>query len=216
MTAIGAVLPGRVVSFEAVSLLRFVSHPQVRLSAEIPVPQWGLTQEGRRRVEAVATESWLAPATRLLSSDETKALETAAILAASNDLPIEVRVGLRENDRSATGFVPPSLFEQLADEYFAEPDSSAQGWETSRHAQQRAIEATADLVAWSDGDVIICGHGGGGTLLLCHLLGVPISRDHDQNCPPAAPRGGNFWTFDCETSSVVHGWRPIEELIIAE
>lgn len=194
------------------ALLRFISHPQVRVSADIPVPRWGLTDAGRRRVAAVATQPWLNSVERLISSDETKALETAAIIAAEAGLPIEVRIGLRENDRSSTGFVPAWRFEQLADAFFAEPDTSVEGWETSLDAQTRVVNATSDLFASPGGDVLISGHGGVGTLLLCHLLGITISRDRDQNGPTSAPGGGNHWTFDCDTGQVLHGWRPIEEL----
>jgi broad specificity phosphatase PhoE len=199
-----------------VAVVRFLSHPQVRVSADIPIPRWGLTDAGRRRIAAVSRKPWLTSVQRLISSDETKALETAAIIAADTGLPIEVRVGLRENDRSATGFVPPSRFEQLADAFFAEPDTSVEGWETSRDAQARVVKATSDLFSKPSGDVLISGHGGVGTLLLCHLLGVPISRDHDQNGPTSAPGGGNHWTFDCDAGRVLHGWRPIEELIPSE
>lgn len=183
------------------------------MSADIPVPRWGLTDAGRRRVAAVATQPWLASVQRLISSDETKALETAAIIATETGLPIEVRSGLRENDRSSTGFVPPSRFEQLADAFLAEPDTSVEGWETSRDAQARVVKATSDLFTKPGGDVLISGHGGVGTLLLCHLLGIPISREHDQNGPTCASGGGNHWTFDFVAERVLHGWRPMEELI---
>lgn len=195
------------------AVLRFISHPRVRVSADIPVPRWGLTEDGRDRVETMCRQPWLSRVERLVSSDETKALETAAIIAAATGVPIEVRPDLHENDRSSTGFVPPDRFEQLADAFFAHPDRSVEGWETACDAQGRIVAATADLVAENAGDVVISGHGGVGTLLLCHLLGEPIGRDHDQNGPPAAPGGGNSWTFDLAARRVVHGWRPIEQSI---
>jgi broad specificity phosphatase PhoE len=57
-----------------------------------------------------------------------------------------------------------------------------------------------------DGDVAMVAHGGTGTLLLCHLAGVPISRDWDQ------PRtnGGNYFAFDLMTFRLLHGWRSID------
>lgn len=192
------------------STVYFVSHPQVRVSADVPVPRWGLTDRGRQRAEAMCAQPWVQTATRLVSSDETKALETAAIIATATGLPIEVRSGVRENDRSATGFVPPDEFEQLANAFFAHPDESVRGWETSRAAQRRVVEATTDVLAATDGDVILSGHGGVGTLLLCHLLGVEISREHDQNHPPAAPGGGNYWAYDCDVQRVLHRWQPID------
>jgi broad specificity phosphatase PhoE len=50
--------------------------------------------------------------------------------------------------------------------------------------------------------VAIIAHGGVGTLLLCHLSGLPISRDQDQ--PPT--NGGNYFAFDQMTLRLIHGW----------
>jgi broad specificity phosphatase PhoE len=193
-----------------VGFLRFVTHPQVRISADIPVPRWGLSEVGQLRAEAMLKQPWLAPTTRLLSSGETKALETAAVVAAATGLPIEVREALHENDRSSTGFVPPDEFEILADAFFGQPNESVRGWETSAAAQARVKAATADLLDDGDGDILVVGHGAVGTLLLCHLLGIAISRAEDQVGGDAAPGGGNYWTFDRSTATVIHRWRPID------
>jgi broad specificity phosphatase PhoE len=159
------------------AILRFVTHPQVRISADIPVPRWGLSDIGRTRAKLLAKQPWLADTTRLISSDETKALETASIIAAAIGRTIEVREQLHENDRSSTGFVPPDRFEMLADAFFAHPHESVEGWETAHTAQQRIIDATADLRTYDthrttdtqiggrtdtqiggQGDVLIIGH----------------------------------------------------------
>jgi broad specificity phosphatase PhoE len=193
-----------------VGFLRFVTHPQVRISADILVPRWGLSEVGRLRAEAMLKQPWLSRTTRLLSSDETKALETAAIVASATGLAIEVRHALHENDRSSTGFVPPDEFEDLADAFFGHPNQSIKGWETSAAAQTRVKAATADLLDDDDGDTVVVGHGAVGTLLLCDLLGVAISRAEDQVGGEAALGGGNYWTFDRSTARVVHRWRPID------
>jgi broad specificity phosphatase PhoE len=190
--------------------LRFATHPQVRISAEIPVPLWGLNDVGRSRARAFASQPWLARTTRLISSDETKALEAAAILAVETGLAIEVRHLLHENDRSSTGYVPPQRFEQLANAFFGEPLRSIEGWESAAAAQARVKAATADLMVDDDDDVLIVAHGAVGTLLLCDLLGVPISRVEDQVGEDAVPGGGNYWTFDRSTRTVIHRWRAFE------
>lgn len=192
------------------AFLRFATHPQVRISAEIPVPLWGLNDQGRLRAEIFACQPWLRQTTRLVSSGETKALETAAIVAAATGLLVEVRTNLHENDRSSTRFVPPSEFEQLADAFFAQPDISIQGWETATSAQARVKSVTADLLEDSDGDILVVAHGAVGTLLLCSLLGLPISRAEDQVGGDAAPGGGNYWTFNRTTRAIVHRWRPFD------
>ena len=45
---------------------------------------------------------------------------------------------------------------------------------------------------------------------LCDLLGIAISRTHDQIGNGAAPGGGNYWAFDRQTRSVLHRWQAIE------
>jgi broad specificity phosphatase PhoE len=199
------------------AILRFVTHPQVRISAEIPVSRWGLSDIGRRRAEALAKQPWLANTTRLISSGETKALETAAIVATAIGRTIEVRERLHENDRSSTGFVPPDRFETLADAFFANPNESIEGWETAYDAQQRIIHATADLrthapaiTTTNEGDILVIGHGAVGTLLLCDLLRIPITRIEDQVGGNAAPGGGNYWSFDRTNQTILHRWRPID------
>ncbi len=190
--------------------MRLVTHPQVRIDPNVPVPLWGLSDLGRARAVAIAAQPWLADTTRLVSSAETKALETAAIIAVATGLSIEVREHLHENDRSSTGFAPPERFEQLADAFFGNPHESIEGWETASDAQERVTRATADLLDDDIGDAVVVAHGAVGTLLLCRLLGVEISRSQDQVDGEAAPGGGNYWTFDRSTGTVLHRWRPAD------
>lgn len=192
-------------------MIRFVTHPQVRIDPDVPVPHWGLSEVGRVRATVMLRQPWLSSVTRLLSSDETKALDTAAIVSTAIGVPIEVRVGLRENDRSSTGFLAPDEFESVADAFFADPDRSVRGWETAADAQRRVVAAVADALNAVE-DVLIVGHGATGTLLLCHLLGVPITRAEDQQGGEAAPGGGNTWCFDPAAGAVVHRWRPIDRI----
>jgi broad specificity phosphatase PhoE len=190
--------------------LRLATHPQVRLDADVPVPYWGLDDLGRSRAETFASQSWIGGTTRLISSAETKALETASILAVATGLLIEIRHDLHENDRSSTGFIPPDRFESYADAFFGEPNESIEGWETAVAAQARIKSATADLLEDGEGDILVVAHGAVGTLLLCDLLGVPISRSEDQIGGDAAPGGGNYWTFDRSARAVLHRWRPVD------
>jgi broad specificity phosphatase PhoE len=127
-------------------ILRFVTHPQVRISADIPVPLWGLSDVGRTRAYQLSTQPWLATTTRLISSAETKALETA----------------------------------------------------------------TGDLLTNRRGDILVIAHGAVGTLLLCDLLGIAISRSEDQVGGEAAPGGGNYWSFDQQTKTIRHRWKSID------
>src|SRR5687768_12146813 len=109
----------------------YLTHPQVRIDPDVPIPLWGLSAEGRARTEALAARPWLRTFRRIVASEETKAQETAALLGAALGLGVEVRPGLHENDRSATGYLPRAEFEAVADLFFARPDEPVRGWETA-------------------------------------------------------------------------------------
>ncbi|QOZ71426.1 histidine phosphatase family protein [Bradyrhizobium arachidis] len=190
------------------SIVRYLTHPQVQIDPDVPVPQWGLSPIGRARTEALAQASWLARTTQVISSGERKAIETAEIIAIRLGIMIEIREAMHENDRSATGFLKPAEFEQVADQFFAEPHLSVRGWERAIDAQARIVrEAEAVLARNRPGDILFVGHGGVGTLLFCHTAGCPIDRVHDQ---PAG--GGNLFAFARDGRQVVHGWRRMEEV----
>lgn len=192
--------------------VRYLSHPQVTIDPDRDVMSWSLNDIGRRRVARLARSNLLGGTTVVISSAEQKALETARPLADALGCAFEVRERMHENDRSATGFLPPEVFERTADRFFAEPDASVRGWETARSAQRRIVgEVETCLRAFPGGDVLFVGHGGVGTLLYCHLAGCPISRDHDQG--PGG--GGCYIEYPSERPETVSRWRPMEALIPA-
>lgn len=189
-------------------ILHYVTHPQVQIDAAIPVPEWGLSDIGRTRTFAMLDQPWVGSVRRIASSGERKAMETAEILASHHRLAVEIRERMHENDRSATGFLPPPEFEAVADRFFAKPHESAHGWERTIDAQHRIVSEVAAVLDGDEGDdIALAGHGGVGTLLLLSLNGREIGREADQ---PAGD--GNFFAYDIGTRRVIHGWRPIDRL----
>ncbi len=156
-------------------------------------PTWGLSETGIRRARSVALLPEFANVRHIVSSAERKARQTAEIFAARCGISVVVDDLMHENDRSATGFLPPPEFEAVADRFFAAPDESVRGWETARAAQTRIqgrVRAHFAGIPASE-TVLFVGHGGVGTLLKCHLGGLAIDRRHDQ--PPGG--GGCFFVF---------------------
>ena len=185
----------------------YITHPQVQIDASVPVPEWGLSDIGRSRALTMLDQPWVGSIRRIVSSAERKAIETAEILAKHLGLAVEVREAMHENDRSATGFLPPPEFEAIADQFFANPHQSIRGWERAIDAQQRIVsEVEAVLGAADIGDIAFVGHGGVGTLLLLSLSGREISRAGDQ---PAG--GGNYFAYDMGARRVIHEWWPIDK-----
>jgi broad specificity phosphatase PhoE len=189
-------------------IIRYLTHPQVQIDPDVPVPQWGLSPIGRARTETVANANWLSRTAQIISSGERKAIETAEIIAGRLGLMIEIREAMHENDRSATGFLKPAEFEEVADQFFAEPHLSVRGWERAIDGQARIVrEAEAVLARNRPGDVLFVGHGAVGTLLFCHYAGHAIDRRHDQSAG-----GGHVFAFMRGGRKILHGWRRMEEM----
>jgi broad specificity phosphatase PhoE len=187
-------------------IIRYLTHPQVQIEPDRPVPLWGLNETGRSRVRVLVAAAWLKGTIRVISSAERKAIETAAPIAESLAVPLELREPMHENDRSATGFLRPHEFEQVADEFFANPLQSIRGWERAVDAQQRIVrEVEAVLAVAEGGDLLFVGHGAVGTLLFCHYAKVPVDRARDQ-----PPGGGSYFSFRRADRSVIHAWWGME------
>lgn len=200
-----------IVGFDMPQIVRYLTHPQVLMEPLKDVRAWSLNEVGSKRVATLAARlGSLAGTRRVVSSDETKAIETATPLAAALGVPLEIRPRMRENDRSATGFLEPPEFEVVADQFFAEPAKSVRGWETAEDAQRRIVaELEACLAGPQDGDILFVGHGGVGTLLFCALSGIGIDRRFDQG-----PGGGGCWfAFDSQVRRPQCGWQPMEALM---
>ncbi len=183
------------------------------MDPEVPVPLWGLSYEGRARAETFVARCIVPSGAILFSSRETKALELAEILAAATGTPILTDHQMGENDRSATGFLPPALFEDHADRFFAAPTESVNGWERAVDAQKRIVSSVRTALASIPGNAfaIFCGHGAVGTLLKCHVGGRAISRDQDQS-RWANRGGGNGFLFDFGSGQLLSEWTAMEEI----
>lgn len=191
----------------------YLTHPQVRIDAAVPVPLWGLSAEGRARAEAFVARGVVPVGTIVFSSREAKALELAELVAAAAGTPVLSDHDMGENDRSSTGFLPPALFEAHADRFFAHPQQSADGWERAIDAQARIVSAVRTALASvpPGNPVIFCGHGAVGTLLKCRVGNRRISREEDQS-RIGAHGGGNGFLFDLAAKQLLTDWTPMEEI----
>ena len=177
-----------------------ITHPEVVVDPAVPVEEWSLSPAGRDRAAQLAALPWAGTLDRLVSSAERKARETAEVLAAAHQLPWTVDPALGENDRRATGFLPPEEFEAVADLFFARPGTSVRGWETAQDAQRRIVEAVRRHTSQGEDSIGFVAHGAVGTLLWCDLNGTAIDRRHDQ------PGQGSWYRFDPTTWTADHGW----------
>jgi broad specificity phosphatase PhoE len=185
----------------------YLTHPQVEIEPQTPVPDWRLSQRGRSRILEILDRSWLRRVSRIVSSTERKAIETAGLLAGAVGIAFETAFDMGENDRSSTGFLDPPEFEKAADCFFANPDISWEGWERASDAAARIMRAVELVLDGHDGrqQLLLVGHGAIGTLLKCRLAGRSISRTEDQ---PAG--GGNLFAFSLADRRLLCDWTPME------
>jgi broad specificity phosphatase PhoE len=198
------------------TLAYFITHPDVMVDPEIPITQWPLSDVGRQRMRGVLDHAWVSTLSHVFCSEEQKARDGADIMKAALGMPVALIADLGENDRSTTGFLPPAEFWEVVEQFFDEPDSSVRGWERASDAQARVADAVKEALARTRAEepVAFVAHGGVGSLLLCHLKGVPISRLEEQPGPPAgsAPGtgGGYYFTFDRSSLAVQQDWQRID------
>jgi len=186
----------------------FITHPDVVIDPSIPVPRWPLSERGRHRMRRLLSQDWISHLEAIYCSTEQKAIDGAAILSEATGVPYRQLAALGENDRSATGYLPKAEFEATADAFFASPAESIRGWEPAVSSQARIVGALDYItrVAPGIGPVAVVSHGGVGTLLLCHLKGVPIARQEEQ----PGTSGGHYFLLREPGGTLVHGWTPID------
>jgi broad specificity phosphatase PhoE len=189
--------------------LIYITHPDVIQEPAVPVPLWALSARGRARMTALLAQPWVPTVTAVYSSAERKALDGAAILAGHLGLTSTTVAELGEVDRSSTGFLPGEEHAALARTLMEQPDVSAGGWETARQAQQRVVRAVERILSQAQPEdaIAIVGHGGVGTLLLCHLTGRPIRLSER----PPGPDGGYFFIYDATGARLVAGWERMDD-----
>ncbi|GAA3338592.1 histidine phosphatase family protein [Curtobacterium pusillum] len=182
----------------------FLTHAEVVVEPARPIESWGLSDAGRSRAARAVDVARHPEVRRIVSSEERKAVETAAVLGTATGIVPTTHGALGEIDRSATGYLPFEEFEGVVDAFFSAPEESVRGWERAVDAQARIVEAVRRLTADDDaGDVTIVSHGAVGALLLADLRGVPISRALDQ------PGMGSVFAFDPRTWRATSDWRRV-------
>lgn len=186
----------------------YLSHPQVIIDPSKSVPNWSLSPEGRTRLQGALEGDWHCNIGTIWSSTEIKALETAEFFARAKGLDVHTAVQMGENDRSATGYLDEEAFEQARIAFFQRPNESYRGWETARDAQKRIMRAIKIARLKQDRhDVLFCGHGAVGSLLMTALADETICLENDQ-----PPGGGNVFAFDLNTNELLFRWVPLESL----
>jgi broad specificity phosphatase PhoE len=156
--AVSGAARGGVVSEEPVLVL--VRHSLPEMDPARPAREWALSPEGCRR--AVQLAAHLAPyrLELIASSEELKAMQTAAILGEELGVAVVVTQGLQEQDRGGTVGLDREAFEDRMARTFGHPGERVFGGESADDARERFTEALDRVLARYAGQRLgVVGHG---------------------------------------------------------
>ena len=136
-----------------------IRHSDPEVDPDRPASEWSLSAVGIEQCGTLASklERFL-PAT-LLSSPETKAVETAERIGSHLGIGFSIRENLREHRRPAV-FLPQSEFQENIRGFFAAPDSIVYGSESSNDVAKRIeAEVCRALAEHPEGNILMVTHG---------------------------------------------------------
>ena len=136
-----------------------IRHSIPEVAPDRPASEWSLSSDGIERCETLASDlRRFLPAT-LLSSPETKAMETAQHIGLHFGIGFTVREGLREHRRPSV-FLPQPEFQENIRGFFAAPDRVVYGSESSNDVARRiGAEVRHALADHPDGNILMVTHG---------------------------------------------------------
>jgi 2,3-bisphosphoglycerate-dependent phosphoglycerate mutase len=149
---------------------------QRRVQGHMDVP---LNARGRGQAAAAAAELAGQPLGAVIASDLSRAIDTAAPIAAAHGLEVQIEQLLRERDFGrAEGRFDADLELEYGEQllsYWRDPDAPFPEGESIREHQQRVSGYLEQLLADPPAEAIaLVSHGGTVRRALNHLAGIPV------------------------------------------
>lgn len=165
--------------------LILVKHSQPEIVESLPAREWNLSEQGRARARQLTEELARFQPQVIVSSTESKAIETAEIVARRHQLDFQIVEGLHEHDRSNVPYLSQDEFQASIREFFQKPDQRVFGRETANQAYARFYQAVHSILnEHKDETILVVTHGtvislfvsrltGRSDLELWNMLGLP-------------------------------------------
>ncbi len=149
-------------------LLLLAKHALPEIQPEVPAKHWRLGDRGRAQSERLADALRPYSPSVVLTSEEPKAAETGAVVAARLGLPCVALPGLHEQDNTGTPyFETQAAFEAAVQTLFAEPGRRAYGRESADEALARfSVGLSEALGPYGEDNVVLVAHGRINTLFV--------------------------------------------------
>lgn len=183
--------------------LLLARHSQPVVDPELPSANWPLSTPGRRRALALAASLARQRPTRVVTSPERKARETAEIVGAVLRLEVEVIEDLREHARPSLPFADSrEAFARAITVAFARPEETLYGGESVAAARTRFAAAVERLLASPRAETpLLVTHGTVLAAFAAHLAGIdpaPLWRGLDLP---------SWLALDLDAHTIVGSWR---------
>jgi len=143
------------------------------------------------------------PLHRILCSDLIRSIETARIIADGRSELVQPLAGLREIDLGAwDGLAVDEVRRRYPDEYRKRGEEPAvyrtPDGESFADLADRVIPLFEKIVHSMSGNVLIVGHAGVNRIILCHILGLSLTRlfrvGQDYGCLNVLQYSAGSWT----------------------
>ncbi len=153
--------------------LILVKHSLPHIVPHVPSAQWQLSEEGRRRAEVLAGRLSSFETSRVFSSHEPKAVETADIIGSTLGVPREIVEGLEEHRRQRVELVSERRYEATVANLLANPNELVFGEETATQAGARFAAAVESILSCANNeDRLVVAHGTVISLFVADRVGV--------------------------------------------
>lgn len=137
-----------------------VKHAMPQVSPGIPPDQWQLGESGHQSCLELARKLPEWQPSHIITSQETKALQTAHNVGKNLGLPVTTWPDLHEHVRNIGDYTNQADFYATIEQFFATPEQRVFGGETARQSQKRFSAAVHQvLVAYPEKCLVIVTHG---------------------------------------------------------
>lgn len=179
------------------------THPAVSIDPSIPIDHWDLSEEGFKQAkQALDLDLWK-NVDVIYSSTELKAYGMAEKIAQKYNLEFDDSHKIYDlgETRNRT-FIPPDAFDEAVGEWYRDPDHNINGWEPINVMNLRVSKCIDALMDKCTGQTVaIVAHGGSGTMIKCHIQGIPPSRSEDPH-----KISGGYFIADWDNKRIIKDW----------
>lgn len=151
--------------------LLLIRHSKPCISDDLSYRDWPLSHEGRKLAVRAAEFVAEFKVSRIYSSDERKALETAKTIGQRLGVDVEVEPDLREHDRTGVPWRDSATRQRELKALFANPSDVVFGGESGSQALRRLTAAIDRVTVRTPGPWVLVTHGTIMALYLAKLTG---------------------------------------------